>query len=357
VPEASIGTDPGGRNRRLAVARQAEKPWRRAQVMGRTTVKTLTALTTSLGLGLCCCPPLWACSSCGCSLNSDWASQGYTTQGGLNLDARYDYFDQTQLRQGTHAVSQDDFRLPAAQEVQQNTLNRNLTMGLDYSPTRAWGVNLQLPYEDRPHTTVAAGDAAISGSHSTGLGDVRVLARYQGFQPDLTVGVQFGVKLPTGRIGDTFRSGPQAGQPIDRGLQLGTGTTDVLLGVYTAGALNAPFAYFASALLQQPLNSRDDFKPGAGLNLTLGLRYTGTLTRAFTPQLQLNVRAERRESGANADVPNSGATLAYLIPGVGLRVGPRLDAFAFVQVPVYQRVNGLQLEAKLLGSMGIRYRF
>ena len=39
-----------------------------------------------------------------------------------------------------------------------------------------------------------------------------------------------------------------------------------------------------------------------------GLRYTGFQT--IEPQLQLNARIEKRESGANADVENSGATLA-----------------------------------------------
>jgi hypothetical protein len=77
----------------------------------------------------------------------------------------------------------------------------------------------------------------------------------------------------------------------------------------------------------------------------------------LSPQLQINVRAEGRESGANADVENSGATLAYLSPGVGFRLSDQLDGFAFLQVPIYQRVNGLQIEPKLLGSVGFRYRF
>ncbi len=307
--------------------------------------------------GLSLSPWAMGCSSCGCTLNSDWSSQGYTTSSGLHWDLRYDYFDQSQLRAGTGSVSRASIALPAEAEIQQNTINRNLTAGLDYSPSREWGVSLLVPYFDRPHTTIDEGETELSGSHSRGLGDIRIIGRYQGFQPDLSIGVQFGLKLPTGKIDDTFRDGPLAGETVDRGLQLGTGTTDLLLGVYTVHSLGSRFAYFGNLMLQQPLNSRDEFKPGSGLNLTLGVRYTGVLPANLSPQLQINVRAEKRESGANADVENSGATLAYLSPGVGFRVTERLDGFAFVQVPVYQRVNGLQLQPRFFSSVGIRYRF
>jgi hypothetical protein len=303
------------------------------------------------------CNGAWGCSSCGCTLNSDWSSQGYTTRSGLNVDFRYDYFNQTQLRSGTGTVPRASIALPADREIQQSTTNRNITLGLDYSPSRDWGVNLQIPYFDRPHTTIVEGETDIASSHSRGIGDIRIVGRYQGFQPDLSIGVQFGLKLATGRFGDTFRSGPVAGETVDRGLQLGTGTTDLLLGLYTVRALGGGFAYFGTVMWQQPLNSREEFKPGAGANLTLGLRYSGDLPAHFSPQLQLNVRAEKRESGANADVENSGATLAYLSPGVGFRVTDRFDGFAFVQIPVYQRVNGLQLEPRALASLGFRYRY
>lgn len=318
----------------------------------KTTI-VLAALIGGCGLS----STAMACSSCGCTLNSDWSSQGYTTRSGLHWDLRYDYFDQSQLRAGTGSVSRASISLPAEQEIQQNTVNRNLTLGMDYSPSREWGLSVLLPYFDRPHTTVDEGQTEVSRSHSRGLGDVRIIGRYQGFQPDLSIGVQVGVKLPTGRIGDTFSSGPLSGEGVDRGLQLGTGTTDLLVGVYTVHSLGASFAYFGNLMLQQPLNSRDEFKPGAGLNLSLGVRYTAMLPANLSPQLQVNVRAEKRESGANADVQNSGATLAYISPGVGFSLTQRLDGFAFVQVPVYQRVNGLQLQPRFFSSVGLRYRF
>ena len=311
------------------------------------TAAAAAALLPSLGL---------ACSSCGCTLNSDWSSQGYTVASGFHLDARYDYYDQSELRSGTGTSGAAAVTLPAGQELQQQTLNRNLILGLDYAPTRTWGVNLRVPYYDRPHATIAAGDSEVSESHSRGLGDLQLLARYQGFSNDLGLGLQFGLKLPTGNFSDRFRSGPQAGQRVDRGLQPGSGTTDLLLGLYTAGSMGTGFGYFANALVQQPLAAREGFRPGTGVNLSAGLRYLPQTLRV-TPQLQLNVRVEGRERGPDADTANSGATFVYLSPGLGFSLHRGLDAFAFVQLPVYQNVNGLQLEPKLYGSLGLRYRF
>ena len=165
----------------------------------------------------------------------------------------------------------------------------------------------------------------------------------------------FGLKLPTGNFNDTFASGPQQGNIVDRGVQLGTGTTDALFGVYNFGSLAPDWSYFAQALLQVPLDSRDHFKPGAGVNANFGLRYSASET--FVPQLQINARVEKREQGLNADIENSGATLVYLSPGVTWNLSRRFSAYAFVQVPLYQRVNGLQIEATQFISLGLHYHF
>lgn len=296
-----------------------------------------------------------ACSACGCTLSSDWGSQGIAAAGsGWRADVRFDYFDQSQLRSGTDSVSRSDKALPNDAEIQQYTINRNYSFGLDYSH-RDWGVSFALPWYDRSHATIAAGDSGTSTSHDRGVGDLRVLLRYSGFDAQRQTGIQVGLKLPTGRFTGDFATGPQAGQALDRGLQLGTGTTDLLLGAYRFGAFTSDWGYFGQVLLTQPLDSRERFRAGTGVNFNIGFRYTAS--QIWVPQLQLNARIERRESGANADMENSGATLLYLSPGVTWNLSRRLSAYAFVQVPLYQRVNGLQIEATQLGSVGFHYKF
>lgn len=314
----------------------------------------LGTLATILLLGAWA-EPLLGCGACGCSLNSDWASQGYTAMAGFRVDLRQDYFNQDQLRAGTKAPARSSFAFPNDQEVQQETLNRNTTLTLDYFSGKAWGLNLIVPYFNRFHTTIAPGDTEVSTSRRQGLGDIRVTARYQGLAEDQSFGVQAGFKLPTGSRDQAFSGGPQTGSPLDRGLQMGTGTTDFLFGVYKNGSLGGDWGYFSQAMGQVALNSRDGFRPGNAVNANLGVRYTGNPVVA--PHLQLNVRMEARETGENADNANSGATLTYLSPGLTIQAGPKAQFYAFVQVPVLQRVNGLQVEPRSIFSAGVHYTF
>lgn len=294
-----------------------------------------------------------ACSSCGCTLNSDWITQGYATGTGTRLDLRFDWFSQNDYRHGRDAVSRSD-TAAAGSEVQDTTINRNLTLGLDHSFDADWGINLQLPVFNRSHETY--GEAYPSrdewvSSHSRGIGDARITGRYQGLSADRGTGVTFGLKLPTGETDDTFKDG----SPLDRGLQLGTGTTDLLLGGYRFGNLDPDWGYFAQATAQIALNSHDHFRPGNGLNASAGVRYMGL--EQVIPQLQLNARVEKRESGAQADKPNSGASLLYLSPGLTVPVGHRMQVYGFFQVPIYQRVNGYQIEPRYFLSGGLSYSF
>ena len=299
--------------------------------------------------------PLSACGACGCTLNSDWSAQGYASGAGFRLDLRFDYFNQDQLRTGTGRVDVGSITFPTGQEIQRQTISRNSTLTLDWSPNANWGVTVMAPSYVRTHETIAEGDADISSSRSAGLGDVRLLGRYQGFVPDHSFGVQFGVKLPTGSTGDTFASGPQTGQPVDRGLQLGTGSTDVIFGVYDFGEMTMEWGYFAQASVQIAASHQADFRPGNGLNMNAGIRYAGW--KSVTPALQVNVRAEQAESGSAADGANSGATLAYLSPGVTVHLSNQFHIYAYVQVPIYQRVTGYQIEPRFLASVGLHYTF
>ena len=99
-----------------------------------------------------------ACASCGCTLSSDWENlqspgASITYAPGLKLDLRYDYIDQNQLRHGTGSISSIDASKIRndgdPQEVEKDTQNNYVTLGVDYSFNRDWGVNVQVPFIDR----------------------------------------------------------------------------------------------------------------------------------------------------------------------------------------------------------------
>jgi hypothetical protein len=314
------------------------------------TVTLAVSVLTAAGVA-----PAHACSECGCSLSSDWAAQGYTMTPGFETGLRFEYYEQTDLRSGTASVDRTALTFPHNSEIQQRTLNRNTWLDLNFVVNSSWAVTASIPYHDRFHTTIAEGDTAISTSQASGLGEVRLLGRYQKYDATHSFGLQFGLKLPTGRYNQNFAGGPQAGEPLDRGLQLGTGTTDLLVGVSWFARPAVNLGCFIQVMLDQPLAVRDGFLPSTSLNLSGGVRWLNS--SRFTPQLQLNIKTESREHGAEADTPNSGGTLVYLSPGVTVELATRASAFAFVQLPVYQRVNGLQLEPIWLLSYGLRWKF
>ncbi len=305
-----------------------------------------------------------ACASCGCTLSSDWDSQGFTTQAGLRLDVRYDTLNQDQLRSGKGKASAADVGA-SGQEVEKFTRNNYLTVGLDYSFSPDWGVNVQLPWINRNHSTLGTGSdgSAVADtaydSRTASLGDVKVVGRYQGFSPQRNFGIMFGLKLPTGSHTEagisTDPANPGAAAIIDRGLQPGSGTTDAILGVYYFDTLNKNWDWFGQATVQAALNSSDQYKPGTGYNLNLGVRYMGY--GAVIPQLQLNTRYVQHDTGAQADTISTGGTLMYLSPGLVVPVSKRASVYGFVQLPVYQDVRGVQLTPRYSASIGARYAF
>jgi hypothetical protein len=127
------------------------------------------------------------------------------------------------------------------------------------------------------------------------------------------------------------------------------------VGAYYADGLNLNWDYFALAMFQRALNSRQDYKPGDGLNLNVGLRYAGIT--GFFPQLQLNYRYVQHDVGANADQISTGGTLLYISPGITASISQQVSVYGFVQLPLYQDLNGVQLAPQYTASLGVRYSF
>ena len=322
-------------------------------------------------IGLLTSADVLACASCGCTLSSDWENMQFSYTPGIKLDLRWDFIDQNQLRTGTGRISSTaasqviENGSPA--EVEKYTRNNYYTLGIDYSTSPDWGVNVQVPFIDRSHRTLGmASDGTTPGpgggqydSRTESFGDVKVVGRYQGFVPGCSnLGVLLGLKLPTGSHTDTGTStDPTApgSVPIDRGLQPGTGTTDAILGVFYAGSISQDLGFFTQAIFQTALYESDQYRPGEGLNLNAGLRYLGF--SGFSPQIQLNFRHVLHDTGAQADSNNTGGTLLYFSPGVSVSVSNYVSVYGFVQVPVYQDVRGIQLAPRVTTSVGMRYSF
>src|SRR5882757_6745493 len=301
-----------------------------------------------------------ACASCGCSLSSD-AAMGYSAIAGWRLSVEYDYIHQDQLRSGTRSVS----GVPDGNELERETLNRYITTGLNYAPNSDWNVSLFVPYVVRTHSTYGEFDSTqplpeLSSSHSSSLGDVRFIGNYQGILPTHNLGVQLGVKLPTGHYGTAvnFYGGPSAGEPLDASLQPGTGSTDIIVGGYYYQAISQDFDVFANGQFQSAVKHHmdepgNDYRPGNSTTLSFGLRYEAH--PQWVPQLQVNLLHKSRDQGALADIQSTAGNVAYVSPGLTASVVPNLHVFGFVQVPVYSNLYGYQLFPRYTVSVGASY--
>lgn len=304
----------------------------------------------------------WACATCGCTLSAD-AAMGYSANPGWRLNVEYDYLHQDQLRFGTHAVS----TVPNGSELEHDTLNRYFTVDLNYGPSANWNFDLKVPYIVRTHSTYGEFDSSrplpdLSTSHSSGQGDIKLIGSFQGFLPGHNLGVQLGVKLPTGRYGTDvkFNDGPAVGAPLDASLQPGTGSIDIIVGAYYYLAVfdnvdAVVNAQFQSAVTEKMNQSGKDYRPGDSAALSLGLRYAKNAN--WVPQLQLNLLHKSADRGALADVPDTVGTVLYVSPGLTARVQHQLQAFGFVQLPLYSNLDGYQLFPRYTVSLGLSYAF
>ena len=307
-----------------------------------------------------CAAVPFAHASCGaafCLVNTDWGSQGAFTDTGVRLDLHYETIDLDQPRNGTERVAVG--QVPRHHDVVE-TKNNNFVAALDWNFAPKWGTTLTLPYVDRDHRHIHnhLGEQEPEAWSFRGLGDARLQARYvdSSVTDDASRmrawGFTFGAKLPTGKYDVKNADGEEA----ERTLQPGTGTTDALFGVFLHGAAPlTPWSWFSRASVVLPLNSRADYKPARQLQLDAGVRYA--VSTAVGAMLQVNANFKGRDSGANAEPEDSGQRQVFLSPGISWNATRDTQVYAFIQVPVYQSVNGVQLTADWSALAGVSFRF
>lgn len=300
-----------------------------------------------------------SCGSAFCMVNTNWGVQGVWNEPGIRADLRFEYIDQDQPRSGTSNVGVGAI---ARHHDEVRTINRNVFATLDYGISDAFGVSVVVPWVDREHEHVHnhQGEQLPESWNFSGLGDTRVIARYQFATTPLDsqttragfAGITGGIKLPTGRTSVTNGDGEAA----ERTLQPGTGTTDALIGAYYRQALgNLNASWFVQANAQLPLASHHGFRPGRQLLIDIGGRYEATDRLAL--MLQFNAHYKGRDAGDEAEPEDSGSRTLSISPGITFAVAPAVQLYAFVQLPLYQNVNGVQLVAERSYAVGVSAQF
>lgn len=142
----------------------------------------------------------------------------------------------------------------------------------------------------------------------------------RGFLPPHNLGVQLGVKLPTGKYGGQnvltgatvgrslafFSSGPNStgGQALDTSMQHGTGSTDAIVGAYYYQPVSRNFdafvnGQFQSATLENLHCLGQDYRSGTLATVSVGLRYEES--PRIVPQFQINVTRKGADQRVGRD--------------------------------------------------------
>jgi len=293
--------------------------------------------------------PAFACA-CGCGVFDVGTSSMFPTGAGGTAYLEYDYQDQNHNWSGSSKAANDN---NADKEIRTHFF----TAGLQYMFDRSWGIEVEVPYWDRTFktdTNFGSDQANIVSNQWADLGDIRVKGIYTGFSEDLSTGVTYGLKLPTGN----YTSNPSV---VDRDTQIGTGSTDVLLGAFHRQALTSDnmWSWFVQGQLDQPVVTREGYRPGTEFDAAAGIHYNGWSVGnlKITPVAQIIGSERTRDSGANSASPvASGYQRILLSPGVEFDLN-QVSAYADVEIPVYQHFTGNQVAAPFLLKFIVAYNF
>jgi hypothetical protein len=284
----------------------------------------------------------------------------------FSLDLSFQYIDQDQPRIGSRKAAVGEI---PSDHNEIRTINRLASLQLNYAVNDRFQLALTAPYVSRFHEHFDTESRENEKWSFGGLGDATVQARLRVFSSHslehAALWLTGGVKLPTGSRRETDAGGEDAEVTITPG----TGSTDALLGLtYQSGflrdtSLAGPLGHstiipvFVGANFRMNGRGTHDYRRGHELQLNAGVEYP--LSRAVHLMGQVNARMLGKDSvGETDENPDlTGGRFVFLSPGVRVLIRGGTSAYAIVQVPAYQHVNGLQLTAKANYLVGVHQSF
>jgi hypothetical protein len=312
-----------------------------------------------------------ACA-CGCSV-FDVGSSALLPKEGDHGGAVYFEWDHSNQNTNWSSLS----KAPAANNGDKQILTDWYVVGLNYMVSRDWGFGVRIPTANRSFLTDTAfpegpGDTPqLERYHVSTLGDIELTGMYTGFSNDMSKGLIFGLKLPTGEW---------KVNGFDRDTQIGSGSTDLILGGFWRGMITGDNAwqYFAQTKLLQPLLTHSvenpavgegtgNYIPGMQIDTALGVTYNNWYNVGpfdkIAPLLQVIVSHRQPDSGDAANPGDTGFDRIFISPGIDFTKviddahNNTFKLYGDIEIPVYQRANGNQVVAPYLAKVVAAYTF
>ncbi|MBI5588229.1 MAG: hypothetical protein HY889_07685 [Deltaproteobacteria bacterium] len=311
-----------------------------------------------IGLFLSYAGSVFACDFC---LLSQGISPLETLNGaGVRVNERYTSLDK--VYNGTHKISN-----PGAKEEFWTTeltgfyaVTEDL-MVLGVVPLKKTRMKGELMVN--PDGTV---DLDPMKGRESGLGDVALIGRYSFFKKHTldtttTIAGLLGVKFATGKTDGKADNG----EYLDSHIQLGTGSTDYIIGVSLSHSVQK---ISLSANLLGTLTTEGEFgnkkhRFGNAVNYDVTAKYRvypadlGSRGPQFFIALGVNGELREREKTDGVKDPNSGGNTTYLSPGIQAVVAPHWVFELSYQQAIYHNLYGIQLGENHKATGGVTYLF
>jgi hypothetical protein len=301
------------------------------------------------------------CGSANCFLVTG-TQEGVSASGILTVDLSYRFISQSRKLSGTKEVSdvlvpKIDFEnglILADHHREIRTQNTLVQIDLSYGLTPRLTLAGSLPIinqRDHEHwDDVGDPDEHFTRTDgSSGFGDVRLGARYALVvkTKDLLTGA-VAIKLPTG----AYTLHDSEGAINEPTIQPGTGTTDVILSAqYAHQIVPARLEWFVAAAWREARKNNLEYQFGDESLVNTGFWHkTGD---RVTWSLQLNWRRTGRDEFLSQKISSTGVTFLDLTPGLRLETSAGTSLYGFVQVPVRQDVNEVQLAPRTALLLGV----
>lgn len=293
-------------------------------------------------------PPrsLASCGAESCPLDhaSRWSDRPFT------FELSYQYLDQDQPRTGTEDAEVG--AIPRHHD-EVRTLNRITTARAAYR-TGPWSLGASLPFVDRYHAHIHnhAGERILDEWNYSGLGDLEVVG-FRSFDGESRrFFVSAGLKMPTG---DTSVPNEEGDQP-EPAARPGTGSWDVMAGLGTEwlfGSSETVIPLRLSVTGRFNGYGTEDYRIGPEAQAHLASEYPIGTRFSLLGQANFRLRGKDDVAESGVEEQDTGGSVLYLSPGVRFAVSPGTSIYSLVQIPAYQRVNGIQVVSEANLYVGV----
>ena len=305
-----------------------------------------------------------SCGSANCFLVTG-TQDGIANPGQVIFDLSWRWIPMDQVQRGRDSadvaeVPRIDFangRIVPGGHREVRTNNQLMQLDISYGLSSDAALTLAIPFmNDRTHEHTHEGGEFSRQDGTAGFGDVRLIGKFAPWVTTRHLAVLgAGVKFPTGE----YKLLDHEGEINEPTIQPGTGAWDGLLSAHYSYQIrpHAWDAFLATSYQLAGENSKayrfgDTFIFNGGMNASFTVN-----EKTATGSLQVNLRHAPRDEFKGEAVPSTGGTWVYLTPGIRLASSSNTSFYTHVQVPIYQRVNEVNLVPRYGLILGVSHAF